>query len=73
MLFVGDAIACSRFSHSGEDVKVKGTRKGGLGVFPLSQSLRTRLSRSLEQARRSGALTVPILPSADIFFRTLIM
>ena len=71
LLFVGYAIVCSRFSHSGEDAKVKGTRKGGRGVFPFSQSLRTRLSRSLEQARRAGALTVPILPRADIFFRTL--
>ena len=29
LLFVGYAIVCSRFSHSGEDAKVKGTRKVG--------------------------------------------
>ena len=73
LLFVGYAIVCSRFSHSGEHAKVKGTRKGRRGVFPFSQSLLTRLSRSLEQARRAGALTVPILPRAVIFFRTLTM
>ena len=37
-------------------------------MFPLSQSPRTRLSRSLEQVRRARVLTVPILPRADIFF-----
>ena len=53
-------VASSRLSDSGEDAKVKGTRKvGGAGkrkkekgrdfMFALSQF--TQLSRSLEQAR----------------------
>ena len=48
-------IACSRFSDSGEDVKVKGTKSCSphpiyfrLRAFSIQ---RTQLSRSLEQAR----------------------
>ena len=54
-------LACSRLSDSGEDVKVKGTRKvGGAGWFPpfffhvrAFSIQRTGLSQSLEQEKRS--------------------
>ena len=60
-------IACSRFSDSEEDAKVKGTRKKWRGrkkekVLPVLFSCsRTRLSRSLKQANwytAQGSLTV---------------
>ena len=53
-------LACSRLSDCGEDAKEKGTRKVGGALSPVSTCFifvfafsiqRTRLSRSLEQAR----------------------
>ena len=52
--------ACSRLSYGGEDAEDWASReiaryaKGDIFMFALSQSLRTRLSRSLEQANRAS-------------------
>ena len=61
--YTAPIVACSRFSDSREDAKVRGTQKKGRGGG-RSQSPRTRLSRSMEQA-------TPILVDRHISDRSL--
>ena len=57
---VDRALACSRLSDGGEDAEdwvrreTERYAKGGIFMFALSQSPRTRLSRSLQQANRAS-------------------